>query len=80
MNQIVEMQTYIAIVEAGSITEASKRIGTTKSVISQRMQQLEARLGVSLINRGRVMTLTEAGQEFYERSIRLLTELNDLDV
>ncbi len=53
------MQTYIAIVEAGSITEASKRIGTTKSVISQRMQQLEARLGVSLINRGRVMTLTE---------------------
>ncbi|MFX5945147.1 LysR family transcriptional regulator, partial [Acinetobacter baumannii] len=79
MNQIVEMQTYIAIVEAGSITEASKRIGTTKSVISQRMQQLEARLGVSLINRGRVMTLTEAGQEFYERSIRLLTELNDLE-
>ncbi|KKC45488.1 LysR family transcriptional regulator [Acinetobacter sp. V2] len=79
MNQIVEMQTYIAIVEAGSITEASKRIGTTKSVISQRMQQLEARLGVSLINRGRVLTLTEAGQEFYQRSIRLLTELNDLE-
>lgn len=73
------MQTYIAIVEAGSITEAAKRVGTTKSVISQRMQQLEKRLGVSLINRGRIMTLTDAGQEFYHRSIQLLAELTEIE-
>lgn len=79
MNQIVEMQTYIAIVEAGSITEASKRIGTTKSVISQRMQQLEKRLGVPLINRGRIMTLTDAGHEFYRRSIQMIAELTELE-
>lgn len=73
------MNTYIAIIEAGSITEAAKRLGTTKSVISLRMQQLEKRLGVSLINRGRVFTLTDAGQEFYQRSIHLLNELNEIE-
>src|SRR5262245_10383990 len=73
------MQTYIAVVEAGSITEAAKRIGTTKSVISQRMQELEKRLSVSLINRGRVMSLTDAGQEFYHHSIRLLAELAEIE-
>ncbi|MGG2096185.1 LysR family transcriptional regulator [Acinetobacter haemolyticus] len=79
MNKINEMQTYVAIVEAGSITEASKRIGITKSVISLRMRQLETRLGVSLISRGRIMTLTDAGREFYQRSIKLLTELSEIE-
>lgn len=79
MNQIIEMQTYIAIVEAGSITEAAKRIGTTKSVISQRMQQLEKRLGIPLINRGRIMTLTDAGHEYYRRSVNMLAELTEME-
>lgn len=79
MNKFIEMETYIAIVEAGSITKAAKRIGTTKSVISLRMQQLEKRLGASLVNRGRTMTLTDAGQEFYHNSIQLLSELTEIE-
>ncbi|TVT78917.1 MULTISPECIES: LysR family transcriptional regulator [Acinetobacter] len=79
MNQIVEMQTYIAVVEAGSITNAAKRLGITKSVVSQRIQQLEQRLSAALIHRGRSMLLTEAGQEFYQQSSKILAELSELE-
>ncbi|WP_433847434.1 LysR family transcriptional regulator [Acinetobacter proteolyticus] len=79
MNQIVEMQTFIAVVEAGSITHAAKRLGITKSVVSQRIQQLEQRLSAALIHRGRSMLLTEVGQEFYQQSSKILAELSDLE-
>ncbi|MCH7395825.1 LysR family transcriptional regulator [Acinetobacter dispersus] len=79
MNQTIEMQTYIAVIEAGSITSAAKRLGITKSVVSQRIQQLEQRLATALIHRGRMMLITEAGQQFYEQSIKILAELNHLE-
>ncbi|WP_123775933.1 LysR family transcriptional regulator [Acinetobacter sp. BIGb0102] len=79
MNQIIEMQTYIAVIEAGSITNAAKRLGITKSVVSQRIQQLEQRLATALIHRGRTMQCTDAGQEFYQQSIKILAELSHLE-
>lgn len=75
MNKFSDMSTFVAVVEATSFAEAGRRLGTTKSLVSQRMQQLEKRLGCVLLTRGRPLQLTEAGQLFYADSLRILLEL-----
>ena len=51
MIQIDDMATFVAVVEAGSLTAAATRLGTTKSVVSRRLGDLEAELGATLIER-----------------------------
>lgn len=75
MNKFAEMTTYVSVVEASSFSEAARRLGTTKSQVSQRIRQLEQRLGCILLNRTRPLSLTEAGSTYYEHSLRLLREL-----
>ena len=53
MNKLADMSTFVAVVEAGSLTQAARRVGTTKSVVSERIRQLESRLGTSLVERAR---------------------------
>ncbi|MCS3896244.1 LysR family transcriptional regulator [Bradyrhizobium japonicum] len=60
--------TFIAIVEAGSMREASRRLGVSKSVVSQRLSALEAALNVRLLSRStRQQALTDSGKYFFER-------------
>ncbi len=62
MSQLEEMQTFIRIVEAGSITKAAEQMNTVKSAISRRLSELETRLGISLLTRTtRRQTLTDSG-------------------
>lgn len=57
--------TFIAIVEAGSMREAGRRLGVSKSVVSQRLSALEAALNVSLLSRStRQQALTDSGKYF----------------
>ncbi|WP_163930665.1 LysR family transcriptional regulator [Paraferrimonas sp. SM1919] len=80
MSQLEQMQVFIRIVEAGSISEAAKQLGVMKSLVSRRLSGLEQRLGVSLLTRTtRSMKLTEAGKEFYQRSSGILAELDELE-
>ncbi|HBO2596036.1 TPA: LysR family transcriptional regulator, partial [Pseudomonas aeruginosa] len=53
MNKFAEMTTFVSVVDARSFSEAARRLGTTKSQVSQRIQQLERRLGRVLLNRTR---------------------------
>lgn len=54
-------------VEAGGFSRASERLAVTQSAVTQRIQRLEERLGYALMVRtGRVLQLTEPGQELYE--------------
>ena len=63
-------------VQAGSISAAADRLGTTKSNVSRRIAELEAHLGMRLLNRNpRRLTTTNVGGEFYEQLSRLLEEL-----
>ncbi|NQZ31641.1 MAG: LysR family transcriptional regulator [Oceanospirillaceae bacterium] len=76
MNQIEDMQTFVRIVEAGSITRAAEQLNTVKSAVSRRLSQLEKRLGVSLLTRTtRHHTLTEHGQSYYQQSLRIIEEV-----
>ena len=65
--------TFVAVVEAGSLTAAAERLGLAKSMVSKHMQLLEAEIGVGLLVRStRKLSLTEAGRVFYESSRQLL--------
>jgi DNA-binding transcriptional LysR family regulator len=65
--------TFVAVVDAGSLTAAAERLGLAKSMVSKHMQLLEVEVGVSLLVRStRKLGLTEAGRAFYEASRQLL--------
>lgn len=66
---------FVAIVDSGSISEAARRLGLPRASLSRRLAQLEARLGVGLLNRGtRHLALTPAGQELHARAGVLLEQ------
>lgn len=80
MSQFEEMSAFVRIVEAGSISKAADQMNTVKSAVSRRLQELETRLGVSLLKRTtRRQTLTEAGQQYYQQCIRILDDINELE-
>jgi DNA-binding transcriptional LysR family regulator len=72
------LQTFAAIVEAGSLSEASRRLAISKSVVSERLAGLEDELGVQLLQRSaRKFALTEEGLAFYELASRIIHELDE---
>lgn len=69
---IDELQTFITIVEAGSIVDASVQLAQTTSAVSRSLKRLEEKLSVTLLERTtRMLQLTEAGELFlrYAREI-----------
>jgi len=80
MDRFEEMRNFVRVVDAGSITRAADLTHLAKSAVSRRLSDLEGRLGVQLLNRTtRRMTLTDAGQRFYDESNRLLAELGEAE-
>lgn len=79
MNKLSEMQFFVVTVDTGSISNAAKRLGTAKSVVSQRIQNLEKRLGSILLERGRQMRLTESGKVFYHHCVRILSDVESAE-
>ncbi len=80
MDRFEEMRSFVRVVDAGSITRAADLSHVAKSAVSRRLSDLESRLGVQLLNRTtRRMTLTDAGQRYYEHSNRLLSELEQAE-
>jgi DNA-binding transcriptional LysR family regulator len=75
MNKFSDMSTFVTVVEAASFSEAARRLGTTKSIVSERVQQLEKRLGCALLERGRPLRMTQAGVVFYESASRVLEDV-----
>jgi len=73
-----ELQTFVQIVDAATMTAAAGRLGLAKSAVSRRLSELEDALGVELFHRTtRKLILTDSGQGFYERSIRILADLEE---
>ncbi len=63
------MQTFVRIVEAGSLSRAAAQMKTTQPTVSRRLQTLERQLGLRLLQRStRAMHLTEDGERCYERA------------
>ncbi|MBZ7927758.1 LysR family transcriptional regulator [Ensifer adhaerens] len=63
----------------GSFGRASRVTGRSKATLSRRVSDLEASLGVRLIERGsRGLRLTEEGSQLHERTLQLLSEIEEI--
>lgn len=75
MESLDDMILLAEVAEAGSFTQGGLRLGLPKSTVSQRIAQLEARLGLRLLNRStRQVTLTAAGQVYLDYCRRIREE------
>lgn len=80
MNRFEDLQAFVAVVEAGSFTSAADRLNVAKSAISRRIAALEERLGAELLRRTtRRLSLTDTGTGFYDRSVRILADLDEAE-
>ena len=69
--------SFVAIAVSGSISEAARRLRLSKSVVSERLAELEASLGAPLLHRTtRKLTLTEDGAAFLVRAQRITEEIH----
>jgi DNA-binding transcriptional LysR family regulator len=80
MDKLACMQAFVAVVEAEGFSEAARRLGVSKALISKQVSQLEDHLDVRLLHRTtRQVRATSVGQAYFEQSRLLLAELDDLD-
>jgi DNA-binding transcriptional LysR family regulator len=80
MSRFRELEAFVAVVDAGSFVGGADVLNASKAAISRNVQELEERLGARLLNRTtRRLSLTEAGQAYYERARQILAELEDAD-
>lgn len=67
---------FVAVAEAGSFSEAARRLGISPSAVSQAVRSLEERLGASLFRRStRSVTLTDVGEEYLLAAAPALSQL-----
>ena len=78
MLKLDAVTAFIGVAETGSMSEAARRLGLSKSVISDRLSELERALGATLLHRTtRKMTITQDGSAFYVRAKRIMREVTD---
>ena len=80
MDRLASMQAFVQVVDSGSFAAAAKRLAASRASVTHHVQSLEDHLGVQLLNRTtRKLNLTEVGRDFYERSSRILTQLEEAE-
>lgn len=80
MDKFGDMQTFVRVVEAGSISAAAEHLGIAKSAVSRRLSELESRLRVQLLRRTtRRLNLTDTGRSYYERSLQILADVEEAE-
>lgn len=78
-HDITDLRFFVTITESGSLAEAARRLDVTPSAVSQRLRQLESRLGLQLAHRStRRFALTEEGELFRQGVTGTLRGLDQL--
>lgn len=80
MDKLRAIEVFVRVVETGSFTRAAERLKAPKASVSTLVQDLEAQLGVRLLQRTtRRVVVTADGAAYYERCLRILEDLRDAD-
>lgn len=80
MDKFQEMQSFVAVVNAGSFVKAADMLDTSKAAVSRHVAELEQRIGTRLLNRTtRKLSLTDDGRAFYERCVEILEAVSDAE-
>jgi len=78
MLKLESIAAFCAVAEADSITGAARRLALSKSVVSERLTELERVLGTTLVRRTtRSLSLTDDGKTFYERGKQILRSVEN---
>jgi DNA-binding transcriptional LysR family regulator len=81
IDRLDAMRTFVTIVDAGSFSAAAKRLGVSVPAISRRLSGFEERLGTPLLERTtRSLECTEFGRAFYDRTARILAEIDEVEL
>lgn len=80
MDRFLAIRAFTRVVEAGNFTRAAESLNMPNATLSKTIQQLESHLGVCLLQRTtRKITITPEGREYYDKAVRLLIELEEID-
>jgi DNA-binding transcriptional LysR family regulator len=80
MDRFESMSILVAAVDAGSLSAASRRLGTPLATVSRKVSELEAHLNTRLLTRsGRRLALTEAGRDYVAACRRILEEIDEAE-
>lgn len=80
MADISHMAVFASVVASGGLTAAGRQLGMSPAVVSKRLRKLEDQLGTRLLHRTtRQISLTEAGQGYYERVVEILASIEEAE-
>lgn len=80
MDRFQEMQIFTRIVERRSFTLAAEELSLPRATVTNAIKRLEARLATRLLDRTtRVVAPTLDGEAYYERCVRLLADLGEME-
>lgn len=80
MDRLDSLRLFTRIVERRSFTAAATDLGVPRSTATHAIRQLEARLGVRLLERTtRLVSATLDGQAFYQRALAILADVEDAE-
>lgn len=78
--ELSRLRAFVTVVQCGSFTRAAERLRTQKAQVSRQVSELEAELGVRLLERTtRALRLTEIGREIHERATGILAAIEDTE-
>lgn len=80
MSNFGDLDVFARVVATGSMSAAGRELGLSPAVVSKRLRRLEDRLGSRLLQRTtRQISLTDAGQGFYERAVAILASIEEAE-
>jgi DNA-binding transcriptional LysR family regulator len=80
MNKFMAINVLVRVVESGGFTAAARKMGMSVSAVTKAIARLEDELGTQLFNRTtRQVNTTDYGQDFYERCVQILDDLEDAE-
>jgi len=78
--QPADLGFFSCVAGSGSLSAAARELGITTPAVSKHLAQIEARLGISLVNRTtRRMSLTPEGELYLQHARRILGEIDDME-
>lgn len=80
MDRFESMSTFVAVVEAGGFSAASRKLGMPLATVSRKVSELEEQLRVQLLVRStRSIALTDTGRDYFQSCRRLLEDLAEAE-
>jgi DNA-binding transcriptional LysR family regulator len=80
MDRLAAMETFVRVIETGSLSSAAKKLRVGQPAVSKTIAQLESRLGVRLLLRStHGLTPTDAGRDFYVRAKRSIEDVEEAE-